>query len=67
MSQAPGNIEDDQQDYEPEENRVVVLKWEQADGDKQEHNSSNEKRIGSYATVAQEGLIDKTAKIFRIE
>jgi len=67
MHDAPRNIECDQDDDEPGEERLEVLEWEKANCDNRQDKRPNEKRRWPYAATSQEDLLDKTVKIIRIE
>jgi len=67
MEDAPGDIECDQDDDEPGEEGLVVLEGEKAQRDNHKDKRPNEKRTRLYAAPSQEDLLDKTAKIMRIE
>ena len=65
MEDAPGDIEGDQDDDEPEEERLVVLKGKKTQRDSRKDTCPNEKRHRLYAAASQEDLLDKTLKIMR--
>lgn len=67
MHNAPRNIECDQDDDKPVEERLVVLEWEKVGCDNHKNKCPNEKRGWLYAATSQESLLDETAKIMRIE
>jgi len=67
MHNAPRNIECNQDDDEPEEERLEPLEWEKAHCDNRKNTCPNKKRRRFYAATSQENLLDKTVKIMRIE
>lgn len=67
MEDAPGDIECDQDNHEPEKNRLVVLERKKAQRDSRKDKRPNEKWPRLYAAPSQKNLLDKTAKITRIE
>ncbi|MBN1254960.1 MAG: hypothetical protein JXA50_06775 [Deltaproteobacteria bacterium] len=67
MEDAPGDIESNQDDDKPGEERFVVFEREKTQCDNCQDTRPDEKRCRLYAAPSQEDLLDKAAKIMRVE